>query len=74
MTLRESDVARVVKDRIFAVAFFPTTEKVIVAAGDKSGGLGIWDVDGEDTVGVRYSFVFIFPSRKLRFHSKTKRR
>ncbi|GAQ88207.1 WD repeat-containing protein [Klebsormidium nitens] len=49
LTLRESDVARVVKDRIFAVAFFPTTEKVIVAAGDKSGGLGIWDVDAKDT-------------------------
>lgn len=53
LTLRESDVARVVKDRIFAVAFFPTTEKVIVAAGDKSGGLGIWNVDAEDNVRLR---------------------
>jgi hypothetical protein len=50
LNLKERDVARVVKERIFAMAFFPTADKVIAAAGDKSGGLGIWDVDAENEV------------------------
>ena len=42
--LQASRVAKVVPDRIFSLAVHPTEEKVLVAAGGKWGGLGLWDV------------------------------
>eukprot|EP00897_Mesotaenium_endlicherianum_P009721 jgi/Mesen1/8778/ME000524S08064 len=45
--LKESDYAKVVKGRIHTLAFLPTRDKVLVAAGDKEGQVGLWDVDAE---------------------------
>jgi hypothetical protein len=41
----ENHVAKVVPDKIYSVAFHPSPHKLIVAAGDKNGHLGLWDVD-----------------------------
>lgn len=54
LNLQEKDLAKVTKDGVVCLAFHPTTEAAIVAAGDKSGNLGLWNVDqeGEDFDGV----------------------
>ena len=39
----ESCVAKVTKERIYAMEMAPTPHKIIVAAGDKHGNVGIWD-------------------------------
>ncbi len=41
----EDCVAKVVPDRIYSINFHPTSQKLLLAAGDKSGHLGFWDVD-----------------------------
>ena len=41
----EDCVAKVVPDRIFSINFHPTSHKLLTAAADKSGYLGLWDVD-----------------------------
>merc|ERR1719163_1677791 len=38
-------LAKVVHDRIYGLGFLPTPHKLIVAAGDKEGNLGLWNVD-----------------------------
>jgi hypothetical protein len=38
------EVAKLTEDRITSVCFHPTTDKLVVFAGDKSGNLGVWDV------------------------------
>ena len=50
LQITEKRVAKVVPTRSFSVAFHPTTDKVLVATGDKWGRLGLWDV---------VSFIFI---------------
>ncbi|XP_028257845.1 WD repeat-containing protein 76 [Parambassis ranga] len=47
MSLTEDKVAKVVKDRIFSAAFHPCTSSLLMAAGDKSGKVGLWTL-GED--------------------------
>ncbi|NP_001090070.1 WD repeat-containing protein 76 [Xenopus laevis] len=44
MTLREETVAKVVQNRIFSVAIHPSESRTIVAAGDKWGQIGLWDL------------------------------
>mmetsp|Transcript_12586 Transcript_12586/g.25160 ORF Transcript_12586/g.25160 Transcript_12586/m.25160 type:complete len:781 (-) Transcript_12586:525-2867(-) len=44
----ERDVAKVVPERIFSLAFHPSTQKLLVAAGDKWGNLGLFDPDCAD--------------------------
>jgi WD40 repeat protein len=41
----EEWVAKVTPDRIYNVCCHPSEHKLIVAAGDKQGHIGIWDVD-----------------------------
>ncbi|XP_067105201.1 WD repeat-containing protein 76 isoform X3 [Osmerus mordax] len=38
-------VVKVVKDRIFSAAFHPCNSRLLLAAGDKSGHLGLWSPD-----------------------------
>lgn len=46
MTFREEAVvAKVVPDRIYGIAAHPSTDQLIVSAGDKRGYVGIWNVD-----------------------------
>jgi len=42
----ENCVAKVVPGRIYSVAAHPSENQLIVAAGDKSGYVGLWDVNG----------------------------
>jgi hypothetical protein len=41
----EAVVAKVVPDRIYGIAAHPSTDQLIVSAGDKRGYVGIWNVD-----------------------------
>lgn len=50
--LAVDQVAKVVPDRIYSVATHPATNRLIVAAGDKNGYVGLWHVAspaGDDT-------------------------
>lgn len=53
-------VAKVVKERIYSMALHPSCEKIIVSAGSKAGGLGIWDATAawEGTAESRSTFYF----------------
>ena len=54
LTINEMGVAKVVPEKVYAVAVHPSSSKLLVACGDKRGNLGLWNVDevGEDTSGV----------------------
>ncbi|XP_069480291.1 WD repeat-containing protein 76 isoform X2 [Ambystoma mexicanum] len=45
MTLGEEQVAKVTKNRIFSVAIHPSESRTLVAAGDKWGQVGLWNLD-----------------------------
>ena len=45
LSLVDTDVAKLVQDRVTAVYVHPSEVKTIVIAGDKSGHVGVWDVD-----------------------------
>ena len=45
----ESNVAKVVPDRIYSVVCHPSSQHLMVCAGDKGGYLGIWNVDQYNT-------------------------
>jgi WD40 repeat protein len=47
LRLGEEGVSKVTPDRIYAVAAHPNADKLVVAAGDKSGNLGLWNVDDQ---------------------------
>lgn len=40
---------KVTKDRVFGIGLHPSISKTLVAVGDKWGGVGIWDVDDDNT-------------------------
>uniref|UniRef100_A0A0E0LTB4 WD repeat-containing protein 76 n=1 Tax=Oryza punctata TaxID=4537 RepID=A0A0E0LTB4_ORYPU len=46
LVLRPSHVRRVVPDRILSVRILPLVDRTVVAAGNKLGNVGFWDVDG----------------------------
>jgi hypothetical protein len=55
LSLQEQDVAKVTISRITSVAFLQV-DRLLLAAADKAGCLGIWDVDGPiDSSVCRYS-------------------
>ena len=51
LKVRDVDVAKVAEHRCCSVWVHPSESKLIVAAGDKSGNIGLWDVDNT-SVGV----------------------
>ena len=51
MRLTDTRICKVTKHRIFSVAVHPTTSQLLVSAGDKWGGVGIWNI-----VSVKYVF------------------
>mgnify|MGYP002834586599 CR=1 FL=1 len=75
----EDDVAKVAEHRNCSVWIHPSESKLIVAAGDKSGNIGLWDVDNNEVgVGgvVKYRYhvgniarIFSFPSSPSEMHS-----
>ena len=44
LRLTDARICKVTKHRIFSVAVHPTTSQLVVAAGDKWGGVGIWNI------------------------------
>ncbi|XP_073693638.1 WD repeat-containing protein 76 [Garra rufa] len=53
LSINDSCVVKVVKDRICSAAFHPSSSNLLMAAGDKSGHLGLWKPDakwGDDGV------------------------
>lgn len=52
LSLADTDVAKLVQDRVTAVYVHPSEVKTIVIAGDKSGHVGVWDVDKSGTSSV----------------------
>ena len=49
LSVAEDEVAKVTESRITSVWIHPTTDKVLIGAGDKGGNLGIWDVKSSST-------------------------
>ncbi|XP_068814550.1 WD repeat-containing protein 76 isoform X2 [Struthio camelus] len=45
MTLSENNIKKVVKNRIYSMAIHPSESTIFVAAGDKFGQIGFWNVD-----------------------------
>ncbi|XP_070618501.1 WD repeat-containing protein 76 isoform X2 [Erythrolamprus reginae] len=56
MVLREEHVAKVVKSRVCSVAVHPSESRTLVAAGDKWGQIGLWDLDSSLENGA-YAFI-----------------
>ncbi|KAJ1447085.1 WD40-repeat-containing domain protein [Pelagophyceae sp. CCMP2097] len=50
LAIREVDVAKVTKGRTYSIAFHPGASKLLLAAGDIDGVLGVWDCDDADDV------------------------
>lgn len=48
----EPNEIRITPDRIYSMAMHPTVDKRLVFAGDKSGYMGTWDVDGGEEEGI----------------------
>ncbi|CAM9549603.1 unnamed protein product, partial [Choristocarpus tenellus] len=44
----EKDVCKVVRERAYGIAWHPSSEKLLLAVGDKVGNLGLWSVDSDD--------------------------
>ena len=40
-------IAKVTHDRIYRIAFVPRADRIVLAAGDKSGHLGLWDASAQ---------------------------
>ena len=56
LSVREDDIAKLVPDRIFSLEMHPADTKLLVAAGDTWGRVGLWDVDaGDDQPVVTFS-------------------
>jgi WD40 repeat protein len=51
LKLAEEDLAKLTDHRITSIWLHNSTDKIIAAAGDKVGNLGIWDVDFTGTQG-----------------------
>ncbi|KAM6942699.1 WD repeat-containing protein 76 [Xenentodon cancila] len=47
MRITEDAVAKVVKDRIFSAAFHPCSSSLLMAAGDKWGKVGLWNMGAD---------------------------
>ncbi|XP_072236380.1 WD repeat-containing protein 76 [Leuresthes tenuis] len=47
MRITEDKVVKVVKDRIFSAAFHPCSSSLLMAAGDKWGKVGLWNLGGD---------------------------
>lgn len=50
LSVAEDDIAKLVPERIFSLEMHPSPAKLLVAAGDTWGRVGLWDVNaGDDT-------------------------
>lgn len=49
LKISAEQVAKVTPSRIFSMAIHPTESKLLVAAGDKWGAVGLWDVNNSES-------------------------
>ena len=64
-TLAEDDIAKVTRERIYRMAFVATSDRVAVAAGDKVGHVGLWDVGADPTAGDSTELLLFRPHRNV---------
>ncbi|KAM0841286.1 hypothetical protein ACQ4PT_059128 [Festuca glaucescens] len=63
LVLKPAHVRRVVTSRVLSMRVLPLVDRTVVAAGDKFGNIGFWDVDGVsedqdgDGAGVLYRYL-----------------
>ncbi|NWU68287.1 WDR76 protein, partial [Pterocles burchelli] len=57
MVLSEENIKKVVKYRVCSMAIHPSESIIFVAAGDKSGQIGLWNVNCESEEGAAHVFV-----------------
>ncbi|XP_062998356.1 WD repeat-containing protein 76 [Elgaria multicarinata webbii] len=69
MILREDSVAKVVKNRIYSVAIHPSESRTLVAAGDKWGQIGLWDLDCKLEDGIHVFTLHTQPVSCMNFSS-----
>ena len=48
LSVAEDDIAKLVPERIFSLEVHPSPSRLLVAAGDTWGRVGLWDVDSGD--------------------------
>jgi len=48
-SINSERVAKVAPDRVFSVAVHPSEHKILLSAGGKWGGLGLWDMNDTDS-------------------------
>lgn len=70
LSLESNNVARVVPGRVFVVKFMPCQNVKLVAAGDKLGNVGFWNLDGEDD-GIYLFHPHTAPVSSLVFHQNS---
>ena len=63
-TFQEQSQAKVTPDRIYAITSHPSEHSIIVSAGDKSGHIGIWNVNQKDIVENGADGVYLFKPHK----------
>ena len=60
-----ADIAKVVKERIYRMAFLPRSDRIVLAAGDKAGYLGLWDVAADERSGAETDLLLFRPQRSV---------
>ena len=65
--LQPDGVCKVTPSRIFSMAVHPMTSTLLVAAGDKWGAVGLWNV--EDTTSEQHGVQVFYVSCLLYYHS-----
>ncbi|ESO97818.1 hypothetical protein LOTGIDRAFT_228373 [Lottia gigantea] len=69
LKLEETGIAKVVPTRVFSLAIHPMVDKLLIAAGGKWGGVGLWDVDSTDNQdGVVAYKPYVSPVNWVSFH------
>ncbi|XP_042659771.1 WD repeat-containing protein 76 [Tyto alba] len=67
MVLSEDNVKKVVKYRVCSMAIHPSESLLFVAAGDKSGQIGLWNVDCKSDEGARVFVPHNYPVSCMHF-------
>merc|ERR1712166_59676 len=70
LTVEEASVCKVVLQRVYGLAVHPSPHAIVVAAGDKEGNLGLWNMDnsGEEDDGVVNYRPHTSPLNGLQWH------
>lgn len=70
LSLQPNHVVKVTKERIYSLDFHPCPSKLLIAAGDKRGGVGIWDIDaGPGADNLLYRTIHCSPIKSVVFPS-----